>query len=340
MYENATIWGIHAGAMGQVDKLFLSKSNPSVAVGWPDMGDLSLMAQDREAFKNKIKEAYPDTKKGAVPTAAGVLFRFIYEMKPQDVIIYPSKTDRKVHIGEVIGNYQFSFDYDKEYPHFRSVKWLKHIPRSDFSQGALYEIGSALSLFQVKNYADEFTAAIEGGTPEIINNEDESVSDILEVTEQSTKDFVFKKLSKELKGYSFEDFVAHILNLIGYNTRVSPKGGDGGIDIIAFKDELGIEPPIIKVQVKSHDADITPDKVQALYGNINTNAANSEYGLFVALGSYSKKAKEFANSKPNLRLIDGDELIGLILKHYEKLDSKYKAIIPLKNIYIPTQVEN
>ena len=27
-------------------------------------------------------------------------------------------------------------------------------------------------------------------------------------------------------------------------------------------------------------------------------------------------------------------------KNYEKLDSKYKAIIPLKNVYIPTQIEN
>lgn len=195
------------------------------------------------------------------------------------------------------------------------------------------------SLFQVKNYADEFIAAIEGQTPTVVNTEDESVADILEVTEQSTKDFIFKKLSKELKGYSFQDFVAHILNLIGYNTRVNKKGGDGGIDITAFKDELGIEPPIIKVQVKSQDGDVIPDKVQALYGNINTSVSNSEYGLFVALGGYSKKMQEFAKSKPNLRLIDGDELIELVLKHYEKLDSKYKAIIPLKNIYIPTQIE-
>jgi len=27
------------------------------------------------------------------------------------------------------------------------------------------------------------------------------------------------------------------------------------------------------------------------------------------------------------------------LEHYEKLDSKYKAIIPLKNVYIPVQVD-
>ncbi|MDR0272848.1 MAG: restriction endonuclease, partial [Clostridiales bacterium] len=101
---------------------------------------------------------------------------------------------------------------------------------------------------------------------------------------------------------------------------------------IAHKDELGIEPPIIKVQVKSVDSDITPDKVQALYGNVETG----EYGLFVALGGFSSKAKDFAKSKANLRIIDGDELIDLIIKNYEKFDSRYKALIPLKNVYIPT----
>lgn len=90
------------------------------------------------------------------------------------------------------------------------------------------------------------------------------------------------------------------------------------------------------MQVKSNDSDITPDKVQALYGNV----ASGEYGLFVAINGFSKKAREFAKSKPNLRIIDGDELIDIVLQHYEQLDSKYKAIIPLKNVYIPVQVDN
>lgn len=335
MYESTTIWGIHAGAMGEVDKLFLSKNNPSIAIGWPKMGNLSLLKQDREDFKNNLSKCYPDTKKGAIPTSAGMLYRFIHEIKKGDLIVYPSKQDRNIHIGEINGTYEFKPDLDKEYPHVRCVKWLKHVPRTDLSQGALYEIGSALSLFQVKNYADDFIAVLEG-KPSIKKDEpDETVANILEVTEQNTKDFLFKKLSKELKGHPFEHFVAHILNIIGYNTQVSPEGGDGGIDIIAFKDELGIEPPIIKVQVKSTDGDVTPEKVQALYGNIS----NGEYGLFITLSNFSKQAKQFAKSKPNLRIIDGDELIQLILKNYEKLDSKYKAIIPLKNIYIPTQVE-
>jgi restriction system protein len=36
--------------------------------------------------------------------------------------------------------------------------------------------------------------------------------------------------------------------------------------------------------------------------------------------------------------MDGEELVDLILSHYEMIDSKYKAIIPLKNVYIPIQI--
>lgn len=39
-----------------------------------------------------------------------------------------------------------------------------------------------------------------------------------------------------------------------YHIRVSPEGRDDGIDIVAHKDELGFEPPIIKVQVKRSEA--------------------------------------------------------------------------------------
>ncbi len=48
---------------------------------------------------------------------------------------------------------------------------------------------------------------------------------------------------------------------MGYHTTVSPHGGDSGIDITAYKDEL---PPRILVQVKSQDSDITKKLLSSL----------------------------------------------------------------------------
>mgnify|MGYP006950518098 CR=1 FL=1 len=39
------------------------------------------------------------------------------------------------------------------YPYHRAVEWLAHIPCDEFSQNALYEIGSAITLFLVRRYA-------------------------------------------------------------------------------------------------------------------------------------------------------------------------------------------
>ena len=330
------IWGIHAGALGEIDSKFLSKSKPCVAIGWSEVGNLSKIPADREKFKEKLVKAYPDTKQGAVPTSAGMLYRFVHEIQIGDIVVYPSKIDKLIHIGRIVSPYEYNISIDENYPNTRQVEWLKHISRTMFSQGALYEIGSALSLFQIKNYADEFIEVISGKSITKPDEEDPTVAKVSEEIEQNTRDFIAKRLTQELKGHPFEHFIAHVLNILGYKTRVSPEGADGGIDIIAYKDALGLEPPIIKVQVKSNDADITPDKVQALYGNV----AAGEYGLFIALSGFSKRAREFAKSKANLRIIDGDELIDIILEYYEQLDSKYKAKIPLRNVYIPVQVES
>ena len=330
-----TVWGIHAGKNGELHKIFLSKNTPLVAIGWDKMGDLSFIPKEREAYKQKLVESYPNIKDGAVPGSAGMLYRFVCEMKAGDYIVYPSKFDKQVYIGQVTGEYRYYPALSCWYPNTRAVKWLKNVPRTTFTQGALYEIGAAQSFFQVKNYADEFMAVLAGNTPARGNEEDATVITVAENIEEQTATFIRKRLSQELKGFPFEQFVAHLLNIIGYKTRISPQGGDGGIDIIAHKDALGIEPPIIKVQVKSNDGDITPDKVQALYGTVEAG----EYGLFVTLNNFSKNAANFAKTKSNLRLINGDELIELILANYEALDSKYKAILPLKNVYIPTAVE-
>lgn len=331
--QEVTIWGIHAGKTGDANRLFLIENY--IAVGWVQMGDLGALKADREAFKAKVAEAYPDKKPGAIPNNAGQLFRFVHEIKIGDIVVYPSKQDRQIHIGRVDGNYKYNPAKDPGYPNLRPVKWIRSFPRTHFSQGALYEIGSAMSLFQIKNYAEEFRAALEGKKSTLPIKEDDTVALIAEDIEETTRDFILKRLAQELKGHPLAEFIAHLLETMGYRARISPEGPDGGIDIIAHKDELGFEPPIIKVQVKSSEGSIGDPVVSALYGKVST----SEFGLLVTLGTFTAQANNFARSKSNLRLIDGEELVSLIFQHYESFDSKYKGLLPLKKVYVPEPLE-
>ena len=230
-----------------------------------------------------------------------------------------------------------AYVYDPSQPDYvqtRKVKWLKHLPRTAFSQGALYEIGSAMSFFTVKNYADEFMAALDKDFKKNYSSdsEDDSVGATAEDIIENTADFILKELSRILKGYDLENFVADLLRAMGYRTKVSPQGGDSGIDITAYKDEL---PPRILVQVKSQNGDINETTIQSLKGAIR----EGDYGLFVTLSNYTKNAQKYLESTPIIRGINGTELVDLILKYYEDLIEKYRKMIPLKKVYIPVSKE-
>jgi restriction system protein len=330
----ASLWGIHAGRTGDANTLFLQHGR--VALGWTEIGDLALLSPTRDAFKVAVAAALPNAKPAAIPNNAGQLFRFVHEMKVGDIIAYPSKLDREVHLGRVTSDYFHDAVTGPAYPHARSVTWIKSVPRTNFSQGALYEIGSALSLFQVKNYADEFRTALSGAVaPAPPVEEDESVAAVAADIEETTRDYVLKRLAQQLKGHPFADFVAHLMNTMGYRTRVSPPGPDGGIDIVAHRDELGFEPPIIKVQVKSKEGSVGNPEVSALYGNVGS----AEFGLLVTLGTFTAQATSFARSKSNLRLIGGDDLVKLIFEHYDQFDSRYKGLLPLRRVYVPEAID-
>lgn len=323
--EEKRIWGIHT----QDDNLFLN--NNVIAIGWKDFGDLTALEANRDAFKEHYEKIYPDAKKGSIATSAGMLYRFIYEVKLGDYVVFPSKSNRQINIGVIEGDY-IHVPNSSEYVQQRQVKWLKHLPRTAFSQGALYEVGSALSFFVVKNYADEYLAALDKGfkkssVGESVD-EDESVGATAEEIVETTRDFILKELSKHLKGYDLEKFVADLLNAMGYRTIVSAHGGDSGIDITAYKDEL---PPRILVQVKSQDGDIKETTIQSLKGAMR----EGDYGLFVTLSNYTKNAQKYLESTPIIRGINGTELVDLILKYYEDLSEKYRKMIPLKMVYIP-----
>src|SRR5260370_41701134 len=131
-------------------------------------------------------------------------------------------------------------------------------------------------------------------------------------------------MEKEAKVYAMQAFVGDLIKTMGFRSAESAVGHDGGVDFVGHKDELKLEPPIMKVQVKSTEGSVSGPDVRAFFANV----AHNEVGLVVTLGKFGRHAEEFAKGKSNLRLIDGTELINLVLAHYEELDPRFKAILP------------
>jgi restriction system protein len=330
MPTEQAIWGNHTAIDVGTDPVDMGYA----AVGWHEMGDLSAIPPDREAFKRKYEQTYGESRPRRVSVSAGQTYRFLHELAVGDVIVFPCKADRRIHIGRVSGEYQYCPDQSVIYPNRRPVSWLASVQREAFSQEALYEAGSFLTLFKISNYAEEFLAALSGSPPAISRDDDESrevAASLAEQFEESTEDFVIRRLKSAQTPYEFEHFVAHLLQCMGYHARVTKASGDGGVDVIAHRDELGFEPPLIKVQCKQSLTTHGRPDVQKLYGAIEKD----EKGLFVTLGSFSADARTFEQTKSNLRLLDGKELVELIFAHYDRFAPRYRALVPLKRTYSP-----
>lgn len=294
------------------------------------MGDLAELAPSRDAFKAKLKASYSNYTDPQLPGFTGILYRFTHEMKVGDHVIYPRKSDRTVHLGVIAGGYVYQPSVDASFPNMRAVTWEKSLPRTAFQQTALHEIGSAITLFQVREHLEHFLEVF-GGSAKPKESDEAAEGTIYTEVYESTEDFVIRRLEKHLKGAPLERFVKDLLEAMGYRCRLTKTSGDGGVDVEAARGPLGFEPPIVKAQVKSTTHNTSDADVKHLFASVNPG----EFGLFVTLGGFTRPAEDFARSKANLSLVGGSKLVELILEHYDQLSPSSKAIIPMKHSLIP-----
>lgn len=336
-----TMWGIHNDHFGYelVDDGFVS-------IGWEGVGDVGGIGNDPARLRAAVAAANPTAKPGAIPVWAGVLRRFAYEMQIGDHVVAPRKVDSTLNFGVVEGPYEYHPEVSA-HPHRRRVRWLKTgISRSLFPRSALYEVSAWITLFQIRRSIEVFDAFLAAPTDSQLPGEiatagadaghsdprtealqDEPNADRID---QHTRDFITRVLLTRLSTYEFEHFVAALLRAMGYEARVTPRGGDGGIDVIAHRDPLGLEPPIIKVQCKQTNAAVGRPVVQQLIGAL----AHNELGLCATLGSYTREALDEERQRQNLRLLGGADLAELTLRHYADLAPEWRLRMPLRQVLV------
>lgn len=333
-----TMWGIHNDALGVelVEKGFVS-------IGWEEIPDLRTLDDDRERLKELVRRTYPAIKPGAIPIWAGILYRFAHEIQEGDLVVAPYRADSTLNFGVIDGPYEHESSVSR-HPHRRRVRWLKTgVARGLFPQAALYEIGSAVTLFQVRKHADVFRQFLDTSSEETFERAatpidvavDDPTSTFQEEPsadriEQHTRDFIVKVLLRELSNEQFEHFTADLLRAMGYEARVTRFSADGGVDVLAHKDPLGLEPPLIKVQCKQTTSSRGRPDVQQLIGTLSAG----EVGLFVTLGSFSREAVDLERERQNLRLFGGDDITRLTLQHYDRLPARWRDLMPLRPLLV------
>jgi len=111
----------------------------------------------------------------------------------------------------------------------------------------------------------------------------------------------------QMDGRTFEIEVAKLFQLNKYETLLSPKGADGGVDIIVKKDNKKYA-----VQCKAHKNKISESVARDLHGVLYSD--NFSGGFLISLSGFSSKTKEFCNSKTkkNIYMLELEDIIDIV----------------------------
>lgn len=186
------------------------------------------------------------------------------------------------------------------------------IPKTEFTDFDLNHIDLFQAFKRLKGIsAPNFTESIPVRPILTINKEDRRFVDGREVMQHLDE-------RTNLASMDWEDFEHFIRELFekefsssGGEVKITQSSRDGGIDAIAF-DPDPIKGGKIVIQSKRYTNVVGVSAVRDLYGTMINEGANK--GILVTTSHFGSDAYNFAKDKP-LSLIDGDNLLQLLIKH-------------------------
>ncbi|WP_394174000.1 restriction endonuclease [Guptibacillus hwajinpoensis] len=326
----ANWWMVRAGDNNELISTWLRKG--VVSIGWAELNDPQEY-KNREELMKKAHRVYEEEKPSTRINWASQVWRFSHGIKEGDRVISFARDKREYIVGTFTGSHYHDDSVVSDgYPNVINVKWEgKRISRDDLTQGAKNSLGSVLTIFKIDQWGNEIDNLLQGKKPveDSLAEEDEEEEIIKEDIVQKALTMIEDKVDK-LDPWQMQDLVAGLLQAMGYTVKVSKKGPDGGVDILAHKDALGFEKPIIKVQVKHRKSTASAPEVQQLLGAHPIDAN----GLFVSTGGFTSAA-EAITKQYNIKLIDLEQLVNMIVQWYEKMPNETRSLLPLQKMYVP-----
>lgn len=323
------MWMVRAGKNAFLIDEF--KQNELVAIGW-GLGDLK--DKSKKDIEDLVNKNYPNKTKNQKAIIASQEYRFLRDIKKDDYVLSYNPSTRKYLLGKFSSDYIYSdiiskdFDND-DYSDVRKVEWLGDISRDKLKVETKNTLGAISTLFNINNDAKKDILNVYEGKDD--GDEPSGGSILIEEIEDKSKEFI-KDLVNSLDGYQMQDLVAALLRAMGYKTIVSTPGPDRGRDIIASPDGLGLENPVIVVEVKHRNQTMSAPDIRSFKGALK----KTNKGIYVSTGGFTSEAKyEAERSEIPITLMDLDRLVTFIIQYYDDFDSEGRSLLPLKKIYWP-----
>ena len=262
-----------------------------------------------------IKEVLKDEKEGLtyLEIYSRIKERRLYELG--------AKSPQAVVHGEIRRHCE-----DLEFPSASPVKFFQII-RTNYNTN-YYSLVDDLNPSPIKD------SEKSGNQQYILDSEDELLPEekMVQSYHRYLGDLKHSLLEKvrECHPSFFEKLVVDLLLAMGYGCndksgQVIGKSHDGGIDGIISEDKLGLN--LIYIQAKRYNErnNVGRPEVQRFIGAMQ----KAEKGVFITTSKFTKEALDFANaeSRKHIRLIDGDSLVELMIRHSVGLERIKEYII-------------
>lgn len=122
-----------------------------------------------------------------------------------------------------------------------------------------------------------------------------------------------------------------------YVSWMAPPGADGGVDIIAHPDPLGLKEPTLKVSVRRRGAKADVKDLREFVSRLHTG----EVGLFFSVSGFTKEAeKETRHDNRKIRLIDLEKFFDLWVEHYKQIPEESRKLLPIRPVWFLADSES
>lgn len=327
-------WMIRAGRGGVYASDWLEHG--VIGIGW-DFDGADIAAMNREQIRAAYGLSHPGDSKGKVAAGVGQVYRFAHDMTTDSTVVMYDPESRLYHLGVITGPCVAVCDMDGV-TYTRDVTWGETAPRDVLLPSSKNSLGGIQTIFAVSDevMADLTNAArdksvVASNDPAIDDNDATNDEETLAATYDNGIELIKDRVN-QLDWEDMERLVAGLLKAMGYCARVMPKGPDGGRDVVASPDALGLESPRIVAEVKHRKGAMGAPAVRAFIGGLRAG----DRGLYVSTGGFTKEARyEADRANIPVRLLDLDAFVRHYVEIYDKTDDDTRSILPLTRIWWP-----
>lgn len=107
----------------------------------------------------------------------------------------------------------------------------------------------------------------------------------------------------------FEHLIESIYDAMGYVTELTPRGRDGGHDVVARRNAGPSRRETLLIECKRYNRPVGVETVRTFHGVVYENHVNK--GVLVTSSTFTRGARDKAAQYPRLELVAGVELVAL-----------------------------